>query len=271
MNQEQQPLEQLQAIFTNHQQSTQAYQHNKQQAVFKLPKHSFIGNILPFLDDKDVLFLSNTCKALHGMIYSPFAFQFLLSSQRPQKRTMNTQSQYIKLDERKELPDVDDEDPCIVQLQNVMYINDYMAQRAAIFEQVAEICAKDKEMLTKELKIARERTNINFERIIALDRQVNVREVGNVDHGDTIGELKMNYQVLLQEKDENIKRLKDGNVNMIEQKERLRKEMIEIKKNIEKMAIENQINKEALVKVNKFFSFAPSSKPASATTTTEIK
>ncbi len=192
-----QELEQVQDFLAFHQKATQSYQHNKQKAFFKLPKHFFIMHILPFIHDKDVLTLSITCKSLHETIYNPFAFQFLLSSQRPQKKTLNLQSQYIKLDERRELPDIDDEDPCIVQLQNVMYINDYLAQRTKKFEEANEIYGKDKEILTKERKIAREITNKNFERIIALDKQLNVREVAKVDHGDTITELKMNYQSIV--------------------------------------------------------------------------
>jgi len=195
--QHQQELEQVQSLFSIHQQVTQSYQHNKQQALFKLPKHFFIMHILPFIDDKDVLTLSITCKSLHETIYNPFAFQFLLSSQRPQKKIFNLHSQFVKLDERKELPDVDDEDPCIVQLQNVMYINDYLAQRAKKFEEAMELYGKDKEILSQDLKIAREITNKNFERIITLDKQLNLREVAKVDHGDTITELKMNYQSLV--------------------------------------------------------------------------
>ena len=174
---------------------------NKKQAIFRVPKHVFIKNVLIYLEDGDLMKLSITCKFFSLMIFNPFTLRILLAvrgiSKIPQTNALLAQAanQDSKLEDKK-IHSSNNED-IMAQLETLKMVKEFMTDKVRGLEDSIKTHQKDLNQLKKDLFYERSQNITTTEKIQVLENKVQAFDIDKQTHGDTVKELNLHYQKIV--------------------------------------------------------------------------
>lgn len=234
---------------------------NKKQPVFRLPKHLFIKNVLVFLEDRDIINLSHSCKFFSIIIFNPFTLRMLLAlrgmTRIPQQVSPvpNLAKQGPKGEEKN--VNTSNTEDIMAQLETLKMVKEFMTEKVKMLEDSIRNNQKDLNQLKKDLFYERNQNFSSAEKILVLENKIKSFDMDKRDHGETIKELNMRYQKILMEKEGDFKLLEEENNKLQSEKEELVNEMIKVREDKDQSLTLNTNYKYALLKMKKLFSSNP--------------
>ena len=177
---------------------------NQQQAIFKIPKYLILKNILPYLEDEDILPFALTCKLFKTIVFSPLGFEILLAS-RPRTQSSALHSANMNQTQTAMINNISEElkrfegnsEDALAQLQTLMSVKEFLTAKVRTLEDVIKSHQKEILKLKGNLQYEQNLNKKNVEKIQALEHRLKAFELEKDEHDDTIKDLNMQYQKLV--------------------------------------------------------------------------
>lgn len=176
---------------------------NQQQAIFKIPKYLILKNVIPYLEDEEIVPFVLTCKTFKTIIFSPIGYEIILASkaraynfyadvagsQIYPSYSLNTAEELKRFEGSRE--------DAFAQLETLKSVKEFLTAKVKTLEEVIKSHQKEILKLKASLQNEENLNKKNVGQIYLLENRLRSYEVEKEDHDSRIKELNFKYQKIV--------------------------------------------------------------------------
>ena len=179
---------------------------NQQQPIFKIPKYIILKNILPFLEDDEIVPFALVCKTFRTIVFSPIGLEILLAARARAFQAQIIQSQnpapqnqpIIPVNTNESLKKFEgNREDALAQLETLKNVKEFLTVKVKTLEDEIKKHQKDILKIKGNLLHEQNLNRKNVEKIHSLNHRLESLRLEKEDHEGTIREVNFHYQKLV--------------------------------------------------------------------------